>query len=52
MTVRQFLVDELGFDPDRVLAVGYGESEQTDGSMAPGSEIANRRIILKAVPVN
>jgi chemotaxis protein MotB len=52
MTVRQFLIDDMGFDPDRVLAIGYGESEQVDGKMAPGFEVANRRIVLKAVPVN
>jgi hypothetical protein len=32
MTVRQFLVDELGFDERRVVAVGYGEGEPADAS--------------------
>jgi len=52
LTVRQFLIDELGFDPDKVLAVGYGEGEPADSSLAPGFEEANRRIVFKAVPAN
>ena len=51
LTVRQFLIHELGFDPKRVIAVGYGETEQVDATMAPGYVEANRRIVLKAVPV-
>ncbi len=49
MTVRQFLIDELGFDETRVLAVGYGEAEPVDAGSAPGYVEANRRIVLKAV---
>jgi hypothetical protein len=49
LTVRQYLIDELGFDPKRVVAVGYGESEPADSSFAPGYVEANRRIVLKAV---
>lgn len=49
MTVRQFLVDELGFDEKRVVAVGYGEGEPADASMAPGHVEANRRIVFKAI---
>ncbi len=52
LTVRQFLIDELGFDPKRVMAIGYGENEPLDTSLAPGYEETNRRIVLKAVPVN
>ena len=51
LTVRQFLVDELGFDEKRVVAVGYGENEPADRSMVPGYIEANRRIVLKAVVV-
>jgi outer membrane protein OmpA-like peptidoglycan-associated protein len=50
MTVRQFLIDELGFDPERVVAIGYGEGEPADPSLKPGAAEANRRIVLKAVP--
>jgi hypothetical protein len=51
MTVRQFLIDELGFDPERVVAIGLGEGEPEDVSVAPGSSDRNRRIVLKVVPV-
>ncbi len=51
LTVRQFLIDELGFDEKRVVAVGYGEAEPADASMKPGYETENRRIVLKAIPV-
>lgn len=49
LTVRQYLIDELGFEPHRVVAVGYGEGELSDATMAPGHVEANRRIVLKAV---
>jgi len=49
--VRQYLIDELGFDPKRVVAVGYGEAEPADQSLAPGYIEANRRIVLKAIPL-
>jgi hypothetical protein len=52
LTVRQFLIDELGFDPKRVLAIGYGEDEPVDSTLAPGYEETNRRIVFKAVPIN
>ena len=51
LTIRQFLIHELGFDEKRVIAIGYGETEQVDASMAPGYVQANRRIVLKAIPV-
>ena len=51
MTVRQYLIDELGFDPKRVVAIGYGEAEPADQSLAPGYIEANRRIVLKAIPL-
>jgi outer membrane protein OmpA-like peptidoglycan-associated protein len=51
LTVRQFLIDELGFDESRVVAVGYGEAQPADTSFAPGSVEANRRIVLKAITI-
>lgn len=51
MTVRQFLIDEMGFDESRVVAVGFGEAEPVDAGNAPGYVEANRRIVLKAVAV-
>lgn len=47
LTVRQFLIDQLGFAPSRVIAIGYGESQITDKSQVAGYRIANRRILLK-----
>lgn len=49
MTVRQWLIDEMGFDENRIVAVGYGEAEPVDTGSAPGYVEANRRIVLKAV---
>ncbi len=49
MTVRQLLIDEMGFDESRVVAVGFGEAEPVDTGSAPGYIEANRRIVLKAV---
>jgi hypothetical protein len=51
LTVRQYLIDDLGFDPKRVIAIGYGESEPIDESSSPGYVQENRRITLKAMPM-
>lgn len=52
MTVRQYLIDELGFDQNRVVAIGYGEGELNDTSMTPGYTEVNRRIVIKSVMQN
>jgi hypothetical protein len=52
MTIRQYLIDELGFDQNRVVAIGYGESELNDTSMTPGFTAVNRRIVIKALSQN
>jgi outer membrane protein OmpA-like peptidoglycan-associated protein len=49
LTVRQHLIEELGFDPKRVEAIGFGEGEPTDHSMVSGYIINNRRIVLKVL---
>jgi len=49
-TVRQFLVDEQKFEGDRLIALGFGESEPVELSGVPGSAASNRRIVLKVVP--
>ena len=49
MTIRQHLIDDLGFDENRVVAIGYGESELADTSMTPGYAQVNRRIVIKAI---
>jgi outer membrane protein OmpA-like peptidoglycan-associated protein len=51
LTIRQYLIDEFGFDEKRVVAIGYGEAEPSDPSLKPGYETANRRIVLKAIPI-
>ena len=48
LTVRQFLVSELKFDPNRVVAIGMGEQEPVVADYVPGYRRANRRIVLKA----
>lgn len=49
VTVRQFLLTELGFDPERVIALGLGEAEPKQTGYAPGFRAENRRIELKVV---
>lgn len=51
LTVRQILIDDFGFDPSRLVAVGYGEIEPDDDTLAPGYVDRNRRIVLKPVPI-
>ena len=50
MTARRFLVESLGFDPDRVKAFGMGEQEPVDTSNLSGSVERNRRIVIKVIP--
>jgi outer membrane protein OmpA-like peptidoglycan-associated protein len=50
MTARRFLVESLGFDPDRVKAFGMGEQEPVDTSNLSGSAERNRRIVIKVIP--
>ncbi len=47
LTIRQTLIDELGFDPDRLIAVGLGESEPLEEMNLPGKKALARRIVLK-----
>ncbi|MDQ3233912.1 MAG: OmpA family protein [Pseudobdellovibrionaceae bacterium] len=47
MTVRQVLIDEFGLDPNRVVAIGLGETEPLDEPYLPGRAEEARRIILK-----
>jgi hypothetical protein len=50
LTVRQYLVETLGFDEDRTVAIGMGELEPIDQSQLPGYERHNRRIVFKFIP--
>jgi hypothetical protein len=47
LTIRQILIDELGFDPERIVAVGLGESEPLDEPYLPGRAEQARRIVLR-----
>lgn len=49
LSIRQFMVDELGFDPERIVAVGLGETETPDDRMVPGYERKHRRIAFKVL---
>lgn len=51
-TVRRFLISKYNFDPQKVLAVGYGEAELKDKSRTAGHNARNRRIIVKAIDVD
>lgn len=48
LAVRQFLIEEMGFDPDRVIALGYGEADPIGQPNLPGQDRLSRRIVLKA----
>ena len=51
LAVRQYLVDQLGFDKDRVVAIGIGEGDLPEGDRVPGYGERARRIVLKVVPL-
>lgn len=48
-TVRQFLIDQLGFEPERVVAMGMGEIDPISEQRTPEARSRNRRIVIKAV---
>lgn len=47
LTIRHYLVDELGFSPERVVAIGYGESNLIDMAYRSGYQEKNRRIVFR-----
>ena len=51
LTVRQFIIDDLGFDESRVTAIGIGETEAISEVILPGNADRSRRIVLKVVPM-
>ncbi len=51
LTVRQYLASELGFDEQRMIALGLGEQDPIDRSRVSSYEKYNRRIEMKVVPV-
>lgn len=48
LAVRQYLITQLDFDPERITALGMGESDLKDPSNVSGHRQANRRIVIKA----
>lgn len=46
-TVRQALIEHLGIDPERIIAVGLGESESAEKVPLPGAEDDLRKIVIK-----
>lgn len=46
-TIRQTLIDRLAIDPDRIIAVGLGESESAEKVPLPGTEDELRKIVIK-----
>lgn len=50
LTVRQFMIEELKMDPERVVAIGMGELSLEDQSQLIKEERTNRRILFKLVP--
>jgi outer membrane protein OmpA-like peptidoglycan-associated protein len=48
--VRQFLVEALQLDSERVVAVGFGETQLPDYNNVPGHKRQHRRVVLKLVP--
>lgn len=48
MTIRQYLINELQFDPNRVVAIGMGEIEHVKEPYLPDHNRRARRIVFKA----
>ncbi len=49
LIIRQFLVTELGFLPERVVAIGFGEAEAPDESFTPDYQDRLRRIVIRTL---
>ena len=49
VVVRQYLIDTLGFDADRVVALGKGEDELPEEPLTPNYKQRARRIVVKVV---
>src|SRR5690606_7787304 len=51
LTVRQYLTSVLKFTMEKVEAFGFGESDPLVPDFSPGHEDRNRRIVIKAIPM-
>ncbi len=49
LAVKQFLVDNLKFSDEKLVPLGFGESNTADTSFVSGHIQNNRRIIIKAI---
>ena len=47
LSVVRFMIDELGFAPDRLAATGFGEWQPIAEGDTPEARAQNRRIELK-----
>ena len=47
LTIRQYLVEQMGFEPSRIVAIGFGKADPTDDDHVPGYQERNRRIVFK-----
>ena len=48
-TLKQHLIEQFDFDPQRIVALGFGESGPADESLASGYIENNRRVVFKAL---
>lgn len=47
--VKSYLVEKHKIDPDRIVAIGYGESTPLDKSRTVKANIINRRVIMRRI---
>ena len=47
LSIQQYLVDQHGFDPKRVIPIGYGENEQIGHPGVAGYRQKNRRVVFR-----
>jgi outer membrane protein OmpA-like peptidoglycan-associated protein len=51
MVVREFLINKLGFDPEKVSAIGKGEDDLPEESLSPGYAQRARRVVISTVNI-
>lgn len=49
LTIKQFLIDRLGYQRENVIAIGMGEYDLLDQSNVSGHMKRNRRVIIKVL---
>lgn len=52
LIIKEFLVEKLNFDPDRIITMGLGESQLIDRSLVSGYIKKNRRIEIEALSIS